>query len=89
MQPDQYYKIVPNKIQYKGDRYFRYNIDTQKVVQVCMTCGEVKKGKSNTYGIYLIHRITFFSNYLSYRYVEECSKGEFETKFNEVVNYLK
>jgi hypothetical protein len=62
---DQHYKITPIRQDYKGDRYFRFNPMAEKVIQVCVHPGEEKKGKSNTFGIYLIHRLTFLSNSIS------------------------
>ncbi|HET6991017.1 MAG TPA: hypothetical protein VFJ43_06820 [Bacteroidia bacterium] len=63
---DAYYKIASNRRDYKGERYFRFNQLSDKVIQVCVYSGDEKKGKSNTPGIYLIDRMTFLSNYLSY-----------------------
>jgi hypothetical protein len=85
---DQHYKITPIRQDYKGDRYFRFNPMAEKVIQVCVHPGEEKKGKSNTFGIYLIHRLTFLSNYFNF-YIEPCSKKEYEKNFNKVIEMLK
>ena len=89
MDKDQYYKVKPERQEYLGDRYFRFNHSSEKVVQACFTCGDVKKGKSNTFGIYLIHRITLYSNYLAVGYLEPCTKKEFEKQFDKIVKMLK
>ncbi len=89
MKGDQYFKIRKERQDYKGIRYFRFNYDTEKVVQVCSFTGDVKKGKSNTFGVYLIHRLTFFTNYLAINYCEPCTKREFEKAFEKTVKMLK
>lgn len=88
MNRDQYFKIRKEHIQYKGERYFRFNHHSEKTVQVCLFSGEEKKGKSNTFGTYLIHRLTFLSNYLAINYVEPCSKKEYQIKFNKAIKML-
>ena len=89
MNSDQYFKVKKERIEYLGERYFKFNYNTEKVIQVCLTVGDVKKGKSNTYGVYLIHRMTFFSNYLATSYIEPCTKNEYEKQFNKVFNMLR
>lgn len=86
---DKYFKINPTRHEYLGERYFRFDPDSEKVVQVCLTVGEVKKGKSNTFGIYLIGRMTFFSNYYAMNYAIECTKKEYDKHFNKVLFMLK
>ena len=86
---DQFFKVKPERHQYLGDRYFRFNHNAEKAVQICVTAGDVKKGKSHTFGIYLIHKITLFSNYLTCGYLEPCSKKEYEAQFKKVVKLLK
>lgn len=84
----QYFKIRQSRVEYLGERYFKFNNDSEKVVQVCITCGDVKKGKSNTFGVYLISKMTLFSNYMAPQYVEPVSKKEYEKQFKKVVKYL-
>lgn len=48
----------------------------------------VKNGGHITFGIYLIDRLTFFSNYYSMGYVEVVTKVEFDKKFKAVVDML-
>lgn len=78
MEKDQYYKVKKKRQEYLGERYFKFNHNAEKVVQVCITCGDVKKGKSNTFGVYVIHKMTLFSNYLAQNYIEPCSKKEYK-----------
>lgn len=89
MDKDQYYKVKKERLEYLGERFFRFNHSSEKVVQVCLTCGDVKKGKSNTFGIYLIHKMTLFSNYLAPNYIEPCTKKQFDNQFDKVVKMLK
>lgn len=89
MSKDQFYKVRNEKQEYCGERYFRFNFMAEKAVQVCITCGDIKKGKSNTFGIYLIHKITLFSNYLNMGYLEPITKKEYEKQFQKVVKLLQ
>ena len=86
---NEYYKIVKIRKEYLGVRYFSYNRQQEKVVQVCYATGDVKKGKSNSLGVYLIHKVTFVTNYLSMGYVEKCTKAEYEKMFTKVIETLK
>jgi len=88
MDKNQFFKVKQDRLEYLGERYFKFNYTSEKVVQVCITCGDVKKGKSNTFGIYLIHKMTLFSNYLAPCYIEPCTQKEFIKQFNKVVNML-
>lgn len=82
---NKYYKVTAARHEYLGERYFRYNDLSETVTQVCLTCGDIKRGKSNTYGIYVIHKMTLFSNYLAPGYLEQISKREFDKQFKKVV----
>jgi hypothetical protein len=84
----EYYKVKKERWDYLGIRYFKVNFNSDKVTQICIDTGDVKKGKSNTFGVYLIGRETFFSNYFG-RYVDTCKKGEYDKMFNKVVKFLK
>jgi hypothetical protein len=85
---DQYYKILKDKSDYKGVRYFRFNHLGDYVYQVVVNPGYDKKGRNSCFGIYFIHRTTFLSNYFTY-YVEPCTKKEYEKNFDKVVKMLK
>lgn len=90
MNTDLYYKVKPEYQHYKGDRYFRFNDISEKVVQIVVNHGEIKKGRTNAFGVYLIHRITFLSNYFSYgNYLEGCTKKEYQKNFDKVLKALK
>lgn len=84
----EYYKVNPNRSEYLGERYFKFSHEVEKVVQICLTCGDVKKGKSNTFGIYLIHKMTLYSNYLATGYLLPCTKREYEKQFKKVLVML-
>lgn len=89
MLEDQYYKVKKDKRQYRGERYFKYNPNSEKVTQICVSPGEEKKGKSNTFGIYLIHKNTFLINYLTLGYVEKTNRMKYQHNFDKIVEYLK
>lgn len=84
----QYYKVKKERQEYLGCRVFKVNFSFEEITQVCFSMGEVKKGKSNTPGIYFIHRLTFFSNYFSMGYVEPITKKEYEKYFKKVLIIL-
>ncbi len=85
----QYFKTKPERYQYLGNRYFRIHFNHDTALQVCLSSGDVKKGKANNFGTYLIAKMTFFSNYLAQCYVEPCTKREFDSKFNLMIKMLK
>ncbi len=85
----EYYKTSENRWDYLGLRYFKFNNISDNTVQVCVTTGDVKKGKSNTFGVYLIAKMTFLTNYYMQPYVEKCSKREYEKAFKKVIELLK
>lgn len=84
-----YFKIIPKHIEYKGMRYFKFSYDNEKCLELCLSCGEVKRGRSNTVGIFFIDRATFFANYLAMNYVMPCTKNDFDKNFNKIVSLLK
>lgn len=84
-----FYKVVKERQEYKGVRYFRFDGISEKVVQVTVNSGEQKKGRPAMFGVGLIARMSFLTNYLAMGYVEKCSKKEYETKFDFVVSMLK
>lgn len=85
---DEYYKVNPERKEYLGERFFKHNNVVEKVVQVCLYPGDEKKGKSNTFGIYLIHKMTLYSNYLAPGYLIPCTKREYEKQFKKVIKML-
>ncbi len=86
---NQFCKTVSNRRDYLGERYFRYNDASETVVQVCVTQGEQKKGRSNTFGVHVIAKMTLFANYMAMNYTIPCTKAEYEKKFNKVVKMLR
>lgn len=83
----EYYKIVEKHKEYKGERYFKFNPYKEHILQVCVSSGKNKKGKSNTVGIYEIARTTFISNYLNL-FVEKTTKDDFDNNLNDLYNKL-
>lgn len=86
---DQYYKVSSSRNEYLGVRYFRFNPNSEHTIQVVLYAGESKKGKGNTFGVYLISRLTFFTNYLAMGYAEPCKRSEYDVSFNKVIEALK
>ena len=85
----QYFKTKKERYDYLGNRYFRVDFNSDTTLQICLSSGDVKKGKANNFGVYLISKLTLFTNYLAQNYCEPCTKKEFEKKFNLVVKMLK
>lgn len=85
----QYFKVTAARFPYLGERYFRYDFQAEICTQICKTVGDIKKGKSNTYGVYLINKVTFFGNYLGPGYLQLISKAEYTKHYNEVMEALK
>lgn len=86
---DQFYQIVKDRRDFKGERYFRFNPLTNSVVQICINQGEDKKGRAHVFGVYTIHRLTFLSNYFNMGYCEQIPRAEFNNQFKKIVNQLK
>jgi len=84
----QYFKTKPERIEYLGERYFKFSFSDDKTVQVCLSVGDVKKGKSNTFGVYLISKMTFLSNYFVTGYILPITQKEYEDQFQKVVKLL-
>lgn len=82
-----YYKIKKDSLQYKGNLFFAYNSEKERVVQVRESVGE-KSGKHKMIGIYYIHRLTFLSNYFEF-YIEEIGEQIFHNAFDRVIRELK
>ena len=85
----QHYKVKPERQEYLGERYFKFDFNEEKAIQVCKSTGDVKKGKSNSFGIYLISRLTFLTNYFAMGYLIPCTKDEYEQQFEYVMKILK
>ena len=85
----QYYRIIKRQREYRGIRFFKFTLSSQSVIQVCVSEGEIKKGKGHSMGIVLIHSMTFLSNYLAPGAVELCRRDEYERAFVKTVKLLK
>lgn len=91
VQGNQFFKVVPDKVQYWGNRWFRYNIEEDRVVTVCLIPGEAdaSKGKHTCIGVYTMGRLSFLSNYFAFGKVESISRNEYEEAFDKVVKILR
>lgn len=69
------------RIEYKGVRFFRLDVQSMDVCQVCLSAGEIRRGRSNNVGITMICRLNFFANYLAMAYAIPCGKKEFDQAF--------
>jgi hypothetical protein len=83
-----YFKVAKSRQKFLGERYFKLDATSEAVVQVCVTAGETKKGRGNTFGIYKISRMTFLANYYAYKYAIPCTKAEYQTNFDRVLEGL-
>lgn len=83
-----YFKIRKERFEYLGNRYFRIDYNSDTALQICLSCGDVKKGKANNFGVYLISKMTLFSNYLAQNYCEPITKKEFDNKYKLMIKML-
>lgn len=74
---------------YVGLRYFAHSIHTNDVIQVVISTGDSRRGKSNSIGLYVISRTSFFSNYFGPGYVKACSRKEFIKAFDKVAEIIR
>ena len=87
---DQFLRVKKERIEYLGDRYFRFNYDSDKAIQVCISLGkDLRRGKSVALGIYTISKMTLFTNYIAMEYLEPVTKREYKKQFNKVVKILQ
>lgn len=75
---------------HKGIRYFHLSDTCHKVIQVCVDPGELKKGRTNCIGVYLIDRMTMMGNYAYFANpsFKPCSKKEYNAAMNKVLKLL-
>lgn len=85
----QYFKVVSTREQYLGKRFFRYNYQSEICTQIGVSFGDIKKGKSNNFGIYLISKLTFFGNYLGPGYLQVITKKEWDKQFEDILTALR
>ena len=83
-----YYKVKDIELEYKGERYYKVDGSKEHVLQICFNRGQMKKGRTNTVGMYNVQRMTFMSNDYEY-YVEECTQEVFEEAFEKCIKLLK
>lgn len=88
---DQFFRVKESKREYFGNRWFRYNSDDDKVIQICIMPGDmvVKSGKHSSIGIYVMGKLSFMSNYYAMGYVDVISKEEYESAFNKIFTILR
>jgi len=85
----EFYKTKADKINWRGERYFKFSWNSNQAVQVCLEVeNDTKKGKGHYVGIYQISRVTLFSNWYP-NYVESCTEEEFNLAFGKAIDLLK
>lgn len=84
-----YYRVKGKYQGYRGERYFRFDPMEDHATQVLVNQGQIKKGRAHTYGVYMISRGTFLTNYLGMGYVEVIPKSEFKKWFKIIVKTMK
>lgn len=87
--PMQYFRVVSTREQYLGRRYFRYDYQSEICTQIGVSFGDIKRGKSNNFGIYLISKMTFFGNYLGPGYIQVIKKSEWDKQFEDILTALR
>lgn len=81
-------QVVENRRDYLGERYFQFDYMADKVVQVTLAMGREQRGRANTPGVYLISRLTFFTNYVAMGYTEPITQAVYEQKFKQAVTII-
>lgn len=90
MDGDVYFKVIKDKNDYLGERYFKINWYTDRCVQVCVKNGSVRRrGKGNQIGVYMIGKLTILSNYLGMNYLEPTTKRQFQNKLDHVIKMIR
>lgn len=90
MKQHEYFKVVKDRQDYFGVKYFRQTFNSDTVLQVCVSpATELRRGRSNNIGIFFIDRNTFVMNYYAYSYVTPCTKKEFMKQFEKMVETLR
>ena len=85
----EFYKVKSDKIDHRGERYFKFKWNSNKVIQVCLEVnGDTKKGKGHYVGIYEISRVTLLSNWFP-NYIESCSEEDFNKAFEKAIQLLQ
>lgn len=89
--PLSYYKIAPNRREWLGERYFRFDPINDECLQICFGGGSEfrSKGKGHNIGIYFISKLTFFSNYMAMNYAVPISKEKFEKQLVRILQVIK
>jgi hypothetical protein len=86
----QFYKTRKERREYHGERYFQLAFDSETVLQVCVSPStEMRRGRSNNIGVYIISRLTFVSNYFAMDYVEPCTRKVFVSQYNKITEMLR
>ena len=85
-----YYQVVKPKRWYKGERYFKFIPTKDSVVQILVSAGDKKKGRTACKGVYLISRTTFLCNYNLHKYscVEEITMEQFYAQYDRIQKKL-
>lgn len=83
-----YYRVKQKRTAYRGSRFFRYDPDQDHVLQICVYPGKVKKGRAHTWGVYLISRTSFLTNYKGMDYLEKIPKSEFKKQFKALIKLM-
>lgn len=85
----EFYKTKADKVNWRGERYFKFSWNSNQAVQVCLEVeNDTKKGKGHYVGIYQISRVTLFSNWYP-NWVESCTEEEFNIAFDKATELLK
>lgn len=85
----EYFKIKADRIENRGERYFKMKFGSNHVMQICLDDKtNTKRGRGHYIGIYKITRVTFFSNWYPI-WIESCEENEYNEAFEKAVLFLK
>lgn len=85
-----YFRIIKERQDYLGERYFKANFEDDYVVQVMAKKGNTGgKGQKQNIGVYLISKITFVGNYMAVNSITATTKTVYEKMFDEVSKMIK
>lgn len=72
----------------RGVRMFRVNDRTDTAIQIVLNAGEMKRGRGNNIGIFVVDRMTIFSNYGYGSYLQSTDKKSWDKGFKLVIKMM-
>ena len=85
----EYFRVKKQYHECRGEKYFCHYEFSDKVVQICFSYGNMKKGRTNSVGIYTIHLTSFMNSYNQGKYLEYVTPSQFKSAFRLMTSQLK